>query len=37
VARNLYNEVVFILKRMGNTQDALSIVIEKLQDMKQVI
>jgi hypothetical protein len=32
-----YRELVFILKRMGNTNDALELIIEKLGDVKQAI
>jgi vacuolar protein sorting-associated protein 41 len=34
---DLYLEQVFILKRMGNTDDALTLIVEKLQDVEQAI
>jgi len=34
---NLYSEMVFILGRMGNTKQALSLVIEKIGDVKEAI
>mmetsp|Transcript_26754 Transcript_26754/g.64857 ORF Transcript_26754/g.64857 Transcript_26754/m.64857 type:complete len:945 (-) Transcript_26754:128-2962(-) len=36
-SRKMYNEMVFILKRMGSTSDALMIIIYKLQDVKRAI
>lgn len=35
--RNLYPEMVYIYQRMGNTNTALSLIIEKLHDVKQAI
>jgi len=35
--RKLYNEMVFILNRMGSASDALMIIIYKLQDVKRAI
>jgi len=35
--RNLYPEQVFLLKRMGNTNYALILIIEKLKDVKMAI
>eukprot|EP00470_Lotharella_oceanica_P011111 CAMPEP_0170197754 /NCGR_PEP_ID=MMETSP0040_2-20121228/67122_1 /TAXON_ID=641309 /ORGANISM="Lotharella oceanica, Strain CCMP622" /LENGTH=304 /DNA_ID=CAMNT_0010447501 /DNA_START=24 /DNA_END=938 /DNA_ORIENTATION=+ len=35
--KKMYNEMVFILKRMGSDSDALMIIIYKLQDVKQAI
>jgi hypothetical protein len=36
-AKRLYREQVFILGRMGNTNDALALIIEKLDDVKYAI
>jgi len=35
--RNLWKEIVFILARMGNTQEALTLMIEKVGDVKKAI
>lgn len=35
--KNLYREQIFILGRMGNTSVALSMILEKLSDVKQAI
>jgi tetratricopeptide (TPR) repeat protein len=35
--RKLYPEMVYILARMGNTRDALDLLIEKIGDVKQAI
>jgi hypothetical protein len=36
-ARGLYAEMVFIMSRMGNNQDALRLLIDKVQDIKEAI
>jgi hypothetical protein len=33
----LYPEMVYILGRMGNTKDALDLIIQKIGDVKQAI
>lgn len=33
----LYNEMVFILQRMGNASEAFSLIIDKLRDVRQAI
>jgi len=35
--KNLFSEMVFILNRMGNLSDALSLIIDKIKDVKQAI
>eukprot|EP01120_Amphizonella_sp_Union-15-10_P003630 TRINITY_DN1403_c0_g1_i1.p1 TRINITY_DN1403_c0_g1~~TRINITY_DN1403_c0_g1_i1.p1 ORF type:complete len:882 (-),score=190.64 TRINITY_DN1403_c0_g1_i1:13-2658(-) len=35
--KNLWKEIVFILARMGNTQEALTVMIERVGDVKKAI
>jgi vacuolar protein sorting-associated protein 41 len=36
-SRNLFPEMVFLLGRMGNTRDALDLLVTKIKDVKQAI